>query len=158
MPRKPILTSQFTTYEKPRDHDCEVNISIMEYDKVQSPVSQKLEAILMTARDPAVEMVNYTSKDPNHTLIFWASLSSFQGQQRIGFQGCVRFANMITARVLTVAKSHGKRLCHWPEDDPDVPARTRLYQRWDEGEIGVIVAGNMMVRYDDVEALENLIL
>jgi hypothetical protein len=59
-----------------------------------------------------------------------------------------------------------KRLCHWPTtDDPDIVSRgfltaayTHLYQRWGEGSIGVIVAGNMMIRYDAVEAFGNPIL
>lgn len=33
-----------------------------------------------------------------------------------------------------------------------------LYQRWGEGEIGVIVAGNTMIKYDAVEAYGNPIL
>jgi 2,4-dienoyl-CoA reductase-like NADH-dependent reductase (Old Yellow Enzyme family) len=59
-----------------------------------------------------------------------------------------------------------ERLCHWPRtDNADITARgfpseayTHLYQRWGEGDIGVIVAGNMMVRYDAVEAFGNPIL
>jgi 2,4-dienoyl-CoA reductase-like NADH-dependent reductase (Old Yellow Enzyme family) len=59
-----------------------------------------------------------------------------------------------------------ERLCHWPTtDNPDITARgfpseayTHLYQRWGEGSIGVIVAGNMMIRYDAVEAFGNPIL
>lgn len=35
---------------------------------------------------------------------------------------------------------------------------TRLYQRWGEGEIGVMVQGNTMIRYDAVEAFGNPIL
>lgn len=34
----------------------------------------------------------------------------------------------------------------------------RLYERWGEGGIGVIVQGNTMVQYDAVEALGNPIL
>jgi 2,4-dienoyl-CoA reductase-like NADH-dependent reductase (Old Yellow Enzyme family) len=58
-----------------------------------------------------------------------------------------------------------ERLCHWNKDGEDISARgfpseeyTRLYQRWGEGEIGVIVAGNLMLRYDAVEAFGNPIL
>ena len=35
---------------------------------------------------------------------------------------------------------------------------THLYQRWGEGEIGIIVSGNTMVRYDAVEAFGNPII
>jgi len=60
-----------------------------------------------------------------------------------------------------------ERLCDWNTDDGDDDIRgrgypseeyTRLYQRWGEGEIGVIVAGNVMLRYDAVEAFGNPIL
>ncbi|KAK1052450.1 hypothetical protein LTR74_016510 [Friedmanniomyces endolithicus] len=58
-----------------------------------------------------------------------------------------------------------ERLCHWNKDGEDINARgfpseayTRLYQRWGEGEIGIIVAGNLMLRYDAVEAFGNPIL
>ena len=56
-----------------------------------------------------------------------------------------------------------ERLCYWPKD-PDAPISdrgmptpeyTRLYQRWGEGEIGMIVSGNTMIRYDAVEAFGN---
>lgn len=55
-----------------------------------------------------------------------------------------------------------ERLCRWNRDGEDISARgypteeyERLYQRWGEGEIGVIVAGNLMLRYDAVEAFGN---
>jgi len=58
-----------------------------------------------------------------------------------------------------------ERLCHWNKDGEDISARgypsenyTRLYERWGEGEIGMIVAGNLMLRYDAVEAYGNPIL
>ncbi|TKA29800.1 hypothetical protein B0A50_03164 [Salinomyces thailandicus] len=58
-----------------------------------------------------------------------------------------------------------ERLCHWNRDDEPISARgfpseayTRLYQRWGEGEIGIIVAGNVMIRYDALEAYGNPIL
>ncbi len=58
-----------------------------------------------------------------------------------------------------------ERLCHWNKDGEDISARgypseeyKRLYQRWGEGEIGVIVAGNLMLKYDAVEAFGNPIL
>jgi 2,4-dienoyl-CoA reductase-like NADH-dependent reductase (Old Yellow Enzyme family) len=58
-----------------------------------------------------------------------------------------------------------ERLCHWNKDDEPINARgfpseeyKRLYERWGEGEIGVIVAGNVMVRYDALEAYGNPIL
>jgi len=58
-----------------------------------------------------------------------------------------------------------ERLCHWNQEGEDVQARgypsedyTRLYERWGEGEIGIIVAGNLMLRYDAVEAFGNPIL
>lgn len=58
-----------------------------------------------------------------------------------------------------------ERLCHWNTEGEDISARgypseeyTRLYQRWGEGEIGIIVAGNLMLRYDAVEAFGNPIL
>jgi hypothetical protein len=58
-----------------------------------------------------------------------------------------------------------ERLCHWNKDDEGISARgfpseeyKRLYERWGEGEIGVIVAGNLMLKYDAVEAFGNPIL
>ena len=58
-----------------------------------------------------------------------------------------------------------ERLCHWNKEGEDISARgfpseeyTHLYKRWGEGEIGVIVAGNMMLKYDAVEAFGNPIL
>ncbi|KAF2032835.1 FMN-linked oxidoreductase [Setomelanomma holmii] len=58
-----------------------------------------------------------------------------------------------------------ERICHWPEDASDIQSRgfpseayTHLYQRWGEGDIGIIVAGNLMIRYDAVEAYGNPIL
>ncbi|KAK5110168.1 hypothetical protein LTR62_006164 [Meristemomyces frigidus] len=58
-----------------------------------------------------------------------------------------------------------ERLCRWNEEGQDINARgyptdeyKLLYQRWGEGEIGVIVAGNLMLRYDAVEAFGNPIL
>ena len=47
-----------------------------------------------------------------------------------------------------------ERLCHWNKDNEDISARgfpseeyTHLYKRWGEGEIGIIVAGNLMLKY-----------
>lgn len=58
-----------------------------------------------------------------------------------------------------------ERLCHWNAEGEDISARgvpskelIHLYQRWGEGEIGIIVQGNTMVRYDAVEAYGNPIL
>lgn len=58
-----------------------------------------------------------------------------------------------------------ERLCHWnaegaPISDRGVPSEEyfHLYRRWAEGNIGIIVGGNMMVRYDAVEAFGNPIL
>ena len=58
-----------------------------------------------------------------------------------------------------------ERLCYWPKDDSPISDRgvpteayTHLYRRWGEGEIGMIVMGNMMVAYDAVEAFGNPIL
>lgn len=58
-----------------------------------------------------------------------------------------------------------ERLCHWnaegaPISDRGVPSEEyfHLYRRWAEGDIGIIVGGNMMVRYDAVEAFGNAIL
>ncbi|KAH7066117.1 hypothetical protein BKA63DRAFT_607955 [Paraphoma chrysanthemicola] len=58
-----------------------------------------------------------------------------------------------------------ERICHWPTDNTDITCRgfpseayTHLYRRWGEGDIGVIVAGNLMIRYDAVEAFGNPIL
>ncbi|KAK5701287.1 hypothetical protein LTR17_022744 [Elasticomyces elasticus] len=58
-----------------------------------------------------------------------------------------------------------ERLCRWNKDGEDINARgypteeyTRLYERWGQGGIGVIVAGNVMLRYDAVEAFGNPIL
>ncbi|KAK4962945.1 hypothetical protein LTR10_000572 [Elasticomyces elasticus] len=59
-----------------------------------------------------------------------------------------------------------ERLCSWNLlSSEDVNARgvpteeyTRLYERWGQGGIGVIVAGNVMLRYDAVEAFGNPIL
>jgi len=38
------------------------------------------------------------------------------------------------------------------------PEYTNLYKRWGEGGIGIIVSGNLMVRYDAVEAFGNPII
>jgi 2,4-dienoyl-CoA reductase-like NADH-dependent reductase (Old Yellow Enzyme family) len=59
-----------------------------------------------------------------------------------------------------------ERLCDWPEDHQQhiesrgapTPEYINLYRRWGEGEIGMIVSGNTMVRYDAVEAFGNPIL
>ncbi|KAL6250324.1 hypothetical protein RBB50_002625 [Rhinocladiella similis] len=58
-----------------------------------------------------------------------------------------------------------ERLCRWNKEGEDISARgvpspeyLNLYRRWGEGEIGVIVSGNTMVRYDAVEAYGNPIL
>lgn len=58
-----------------------------------------------------------------------------------------------------------ERLCHWNKEGEDISARgypseeyTNLYKRWGEGEIGIIVAGNLMLRYDALEAYGNPIL
>ena len=58
-----------------------------------------------------------------------------------------------------------ERLCHWNKEGEEINARgfpskeyTHLYKRWGEGEIGVIVAGNVMLKYDAVEAFGNPIL
>ena len=58
-----------------------------------------------------------------------------------------------------------ERLCHWNKDGEDINTRgfpsesyKHLYKRWGEGEIGVIVAGNLMLKYDAVEAFGNPIL
>lgn len=58
-----------------------------------------------------------------------------------------------------------ERLCHWNSENEPISHRgfpskeyTHLYQRWGEGEIGMIVSGNTMVRYDAVEAYGNPIL
>lgn len=56
-----------------------------------------------------------------------------------------------------------ERLCYWPEDHMErpegrgVPTQEyiELYRRWGEGQLGVIVLGNLMVRYDAVEAFGN---
>ncbi|EME45535.1 hypothetical protein DOTSEDRAFT_62043 [Dothistroma septosporum NZE10] len=58
-----------------------------------------------------------------------------------------------------------ERLCAWNSDGEDISARgfptpeyEHLYKRWGEGAIGVIVSGNVMLRYDAVEAYGNPIL
>ncbi|KIW98717.1 uncharacterized protein Z519_00380 [Cladophialophora bantiana CBS 173.52] len=58
-----------------------------------------------------------------------------------------------------------ERLCHWPKEGEDISGRgvpspeyLNLYRRWGEAEIGIIVSGNIMVRYDAVEAYGNPIL
>ena len=58
-----------------------------------------------------------------------------------------------------------ERLCRWDKEGEDINTRgfptseyTHLYQRWGEGDIGIIVAGNLMLRYDAVEAFGNPIL
>ncbi|KAK0938802.1 hypothetical protein LTR29_009652 [Friedmanniomyces endolithicus] len=70
-----------------------------------------------------------------------------------------------TARNRFLKAPMTERLCHWNQEGEDVQARgypsedyTRLYERWGEGEIGIIVAGNLMLRYDAVEAFGNPIL
>ncbi|KAK8084661.1 hypothetical protein PG997_005932 [Apiospora hydei] len=58
-----------------------------------------------------------------------------------------------------------ERLCQWNKEGEDISARgvptkeyELLYQRWGEGEIGVIVTGNLMLKYDAVEGYGNAIL
>ncbi|KAF9893418.1 hypothetical protein FE257_010730 [Aspergillus nanangensis] len=58
-----------------------------------------------------------------------------------------------------------ERLCTWNRDDEDISARgmptpsyTHLYSRWGEGDIGIIISGNIMVQYDALEAYGNPIL
>ncbi|KAK1071415.1 hypothetical protein LTR12_012477 [Friedmanniomyces endolithicus] len=70
-----------------------------------------------------------------------------------------------TARNRFLKAPMTERLCHWNQEGEDINARgypseeyTRLYERWGEGEIGIIVAGNLMLRYDAVEAFGNPIL
>jgi len=70
-----------------------------------------------------------------------------------------------TARNRFLKAPMTERLCNWNKEGENINARgfpseeyTRLYQRWGEGEIGVIVAGNLMLRYDAVEAYGNPIL
>ncbi|KAK0255151.1 hypothetical protein LTR91_007734 [Friedmanniomyces endolithicus] len=70
-----------------------------------------------------------------------------------------------TARNRFLKAPMTERLCHWNQEGEEINARgypseeyTRLYERWGEGEIGIIVAGNLMLRYDAVEAFGNPIL
>lgn len=58
-----------------------------------------------------------------------------------------------------------ERLCKWNKDGEDINARgfpseeyENLYARWGEGEIGIIVAGNIMLRYDALEAFGTSVL
>ncbi|KAJ2984307.1 hypothetical protein NQ176_g48 [Zarea fungicola] len=58
-----------------------------------------------------------------------------------------------------------ERLCSWNKDGEDISARgfpseeyLHLYKLWGEGDIGIIVSGNTMVRYDALEAYGNPIL
>ncbi|RVX67421.1 hypothetical protein B0A52_08774 [Exophiala mesophila] len=58
-----------------------------------------------------------------------------------------------------------ERLCQWNAEGEDIsnrgvptPEYLHLYKRWGEGNIGIIVSGNTMVRYDAVEAYGNPIL
>lgn len=58
-----------------------------------------------------------------------------------------------------------ERLCQWNKDGEDISARgfpsdeyLNLYRRWGEGDIGIIIAGNVMLKYDAVEAFGNPIL
>lgn len=74
-----------------------------------------------------------------------------------------------------------ERLCHWNKEGEDIvcasqlesqqfltapkssrgvpsPEYLNLYRRWGEGDIGIIVSGNTMIRYDAVEAFGNPIL
>lgn len=60
---------------------------------------------------------------------------------------------------LSAASPMTERLCKWNKDGEDISARgfpseeyENLYARWGEGEIGIIVAGNIMLRYDALEA------
>lgn len=56
-----------------------------------------------------------------------------------------------------------ERLCYWPEDHMEHPEGRgvpteeyiELYRRWGEGQLGVVVLGNLMIRYDAVEAFGN---
>ena len=52
-----------------------------------------------------------------------------------------------------------ERLCHWNKPDEPIskrgfpsPEYENLYRRWGEGEIGMIVSGNTMLKYDALEA------
>ena len=58
-----------------------------------------------------------------------------------------------------------ERLCRWNAPNAAIsdrgfptPEYKRLYQRWGEGSIGMIVSGNTMVAYDAVEAFGNPII
>lgn len=58
-----------------------------------------------------------------------------------------------------------ERVCRWNKPEEPIsqrgypsPEYEHLYRRWGEGEIGVIVSGNTMLRYDAVEAFGNPIL
>ncbi|KAF2150076.1 FMN-linked oxidoreductase [Myriangium duriaei CBS 260.36] len=58
-----------------------------------------------------------------------------------------------------------ERLYHWSNEGEDISARglpsvelIHLYKRWGEGEIGIIVAGNVMIGYDACEGYGNGVL
>ena len=70
-----------------------------------------------------------------------------------------------TARNRFLKAPMTERLCHWNKEGEPINARgfpsdeyTHLYKRWGEGDIGVIVAGNIMLKYDALEAFGNPIL
>ena len=55
-----------------------------------------------------------------------------------------------------------ERLCHWNKDDEPINKRgfpsdeyINLYKQWGQGDIGIIVAGNIMIRYDALEACKS---
>lgn len=60
-----------------------------------------------------------------------------------------------------------ERLCTWNNNPPGSPINARgyptpeyqsLYSTWGQGSIGIIVAGNIMIKYDSLEAYGNPIL
>ncbi|KAK7931841.1 hypothetical protein PG985_002553 [Apiospora marii] len=58
-----------------------------------------------------------------------------------------------------------ERLCQWNQQGEDISVRgfptaeyEQLYERWGEGEIGIIVTGNIMLKYDAVEGYGNAIM
>ncbi|CAK4031087.1 NADH-dependent flavin oxidoreductase [Lecanosticta acicola] len=70
-----------------------------------------------------------------------------------------------TARNRFLKAPMTERLCHWNEHGQPISVRgfpskeyKHLYRRWGQGEIGMIVSGNTMIRYDAVEAYGNPIL
>ena len=124
----------------------------MEYDKTSTPAPAIIDANATTTSSSRGGHIRLQSEPIS-------SLSALAQPLTLPFSG-----RTVKNRFLKAPMT--ERLCYWPTDpnapisDRGVPTPeyTRLYQRWGEGEIGIIVSGNTMVKYDAVEAFGNPIV